>query len=415
MALFASVLNALPLQGPYPLTSNRLLEYFGGGPVSSGVRVTEDTVRGLPAAYACNRILAEGVATLPLAVFERMEPRGRRRATEQPLYDLLHSEPNPIMSSFKLRETLQGHLGFRGNAFCDIELSPRTGVPTALWPLRPDRMQRPVRSDDGRALIYPYTLPSGEVKGLPSARILHLRGLSDDGVWGYAPITVFREAFGQALAAREYGSRFFGQGARPGGVLQAKGKLSDEVADRMARSWSVAHEGLSNTHRVAVLEEGVEWKSIGMSNEDAQFIELQQFNLGDAARIWNIKPHKIADLSRATFSNIEQLAIEHVTDTLMPWLVNWEQAMDMALIRKQDRGRFYTKHLINGLLRGDSAARSAYYTAGLNGGWLSPDDIRELEDMNPLPDGLGDVYFRSLNMVVAGQEKAAPLPAAAVA
>ena len=397
MSIFAPVFRAiLPLEGPLPLTAARIVDWLGGGDTLSGARVNLETVRGLPAAYACNRVLAEGVASLPLHVFERLEPRGRRAAREHPVFRLLAEEPNPWMTSFKLRETLQGHLGFRGNAFCEIERD-RSGQPVALWPLRPDRMDRPHLSQAGR-LIYPYLLPNGEKIALPQHLVLHLRGLSDDGLWGYAPLTVFRESFGRAIAMREHGSRYFSQGAEPGGVLQTKARLGDEAADRLDRSWKMAHEGLKNRWRIAILEEGVEWKQTGMSNEDSQFIESEALSVLDMCRIFRIQPHKVAELTRATFSNIEQQSIEHVTDTLLPWLVNWEQQLAQALFLPAERARYYPKHIVAGLLRGDSAARVAFYGAGILGGWLSPDDVRELEEMNPLPDGLGEVYFRPLNM-----------------
>lgn len=409
MSVLTSALQAFTsIESVGPLTGQRILDFMGGPPAASGATVNHSTVLGLPAAFACVRVISEGVASLPLQLMERMEPRGRRTATEHPLYWLLHAAPNPFMTSFKLRETLQGHLCFRGNAFCEIELD-RRGRPAGLWPLRPDAMDRPVLSGSNE-LLYTYTLPDGTKKDLPQQRVLHLRGLSDDGLWGYAPISVFREQFGHALAVREYSSRFFGNNARPGGVLQLKNKVSPEAADRMRASWQSGHGGLSMAHRVAVLEEGVEWKSIGMSNEDAQFVETAQLGLGDFARMFNIKPHKIADLLRSTFSNIESQSIEHVTDTLMPWLVNWEQQMDKDLLLPSERQRFYTKHNVSGLLRGDATTRAAFYTAMAGVGAFSPDDIREREDENPLPDGVGNVYFRPANWLELGAEPAAPEP-----
>lgn len=398
----------LPLEGPLPLTAARIIDWLGGGETTAGARVNLDAVRGLPAAWACNRVLAEGVASLPLHVFERMEPRGRRAAREHPVYRLLAEEPNAWMTSFKLRETLQGHLGFRGNAFCEVERDLR-GQPAALWPLRPDRMDRPVLSETGR-LIYPYLLPSGEKIALPQHLVLHLRGLSDDGIWGYAPLTVFRETFGRAIAMREHGARYFGQGAEPGGVLQTKARLSREAADNLESSWRMAHQGLENRWRIAILEEGIEWKQVGMSNEDSQFVESEQLSVLDMCRIFRIQPHKVAELSRATFSNIEHQSIEHVTDTLLPWLVNWEQQLHQSLFLPGERQSYYPKHIVTGLLRGDSAARVAFYGAGILGGWLSPDDVREMEEMNPLPAGQGDVYFRPLNMSVAGASATGAAP-----
>lgn len=411
MGVFAPAIRAFTSLEAGPLTSSRILDYLGGPAAVSGAKVNLSTVMGLPAAYACARIISEGVAQLPLGLFERLEPRGRRSATEHPLHWLLSAAPNPFMTSFKLRETLQGHLCFRGNAFCEIELDGR-GRPVALWPLRPDRMGRPSLSRGG-SLLYPYTLPDGQMVELPQGRVLHQRGLSDDGLWGYSPITVFREAFGKALAVQDYGSRVFANSAAPRGVLQLKNKLNPDARDRLATSFQSGHGGLTMQNRMAVLEEGVEWKAIGMSNEDAQMIETEQFTLGDFARMFNVKPHKIADLLRATFSNIEHMAIEHVTDTLMPWLINAEQQYDKDLLLPDERRRFYTKHNVNGLLRGDATTRANFYTAMAGVGAFSPDDIREREDENPLPGGIGDTYFRPLNWVELGAEVPAPVPAGA--
>lgn len=399
--------NILPLEGPWPLTSARILEYLGGPQSAAGTAVNADSVLGIPAAYAANRVIAEAVAMLPLHVFERIEPRGRRQAVDHPLYQLLHEQPNSLMTSFQLRETLQGHLNFRGNAFCEIERG-LGGQPVALWPLRPDKMGRPVVSGAGQ-LIYPYTLPDGLPVSLPQVKVLHLRGLSPDGLWGYSPITIHREAFGHALATQEYGARFFGQGAKPGGVLQAKGKLSPDGAKRMKESWEAAHQGLSMAHRVAVLEEGVEWHAVGMTNEDAQFIESRNFTITEMARIFNIKPHKIADLSRSNFSNIEQETISHVTDTVQPWAERWEQQLHVSLFLPNERTRYYPKFMLNGLLRGDTQSRTALYTALFDRATLSPNDILELEDMELIADPSGDARYYQTNMAPVGT---APVPQA---
>jgi HK97 family phage portal protein len=264
-------------------------------------------------------------------------------------------------------------------------------------------MQRPKVSGAG-TLLYPYTLPDGSGVEIPQRRILHIRGLSDDGLWGYAPLTVFREAFGVALAIREFEARFYGQGARPGGVLQTAGKLSPGAAERLATSWRSAHEGLSMAHRVAVLEEGVEWKSIGMSQEDAQFAESANFSIAEMARIWNVKRHKIQDLTESSYNNIEQETISHVTDTVQPWVERWEQQLLKDLFLDTEKTRFYPKFMLNGLLRGDMTARKGFYEALFDRAVFSPNDIRELEDMDLIDDPSGDDRYHQQTMVVAGEE-----------
>ena len=403
MSVFAPAIRAFTsIESIGPLTSKRVLEYLGGGPTLAGPRVNLDTAMGIPAAYACNRVIAEGVASLPLHTYKRLEPRGRQLAPEHPTFRLLAEEPNPWMSSYKFRETQQGQVGWRGNFFAEIERD-FWGRPINLWPLRADCMDRPEVVSAG-TLVYPYKLPSGNKVGLPQHLVLHLRGLSSDGLWGYSPITVFRETFGHAMAVREHGARYFGQGAEPGGILQTKARLSDETADRIDKSWTAAHEGLDKRWRIAILEEGVEWKQVGMSNEDSQFIETQSLTILDFCRIFRMQPHKVAEMTHSTFTNVEAQNIEHVTDTLMPWIVNSEQEYHRSLFLPAERRTYYPKHTVTALLRGDMAAQANFFRSGVAGGWFSPDDVREWLELNPIPDGKGDVYFRQLNMVAVGDE-----------
>lgn len=396
-----AIRNALPLQAQGPLTDDRIVEYLTGPPSAAGVRVNAERVLGIPAAYACVRLLAESVASLPLCVFERLEPRGRRRAVEHPVYSLLHHEPNPFMSAFQLREVWMTHLLLWGNAFAEVALGGR-GEPVALYPLRPDRMDRPVLSQAG-TLLYPYILPDGGQVLLPQRRVLHLRGLSDDGIWGYAPVTVAREAFGQALATQEYASRFFGNSATPSGVLQAKTRLSEDAAKRLREDWQRLHQGLSNAQRIAVLEEGVTWQAISMPHADAQFLESRQFSVAEIARLFRVPPHMIGDVERSTSwgTGIEQQTIGFISYSLVPWLTRTEQELHRTLFLARERERYYPRHVIAGLLRGDMQARKEFYAAGRQWGWLSADDVRELEEMDPLPEGRGEVYLQPANMVEA--------------
>ncbi len=401
--------NILPLQGPWPLTAGRILESLGGGLPVSGARVTQDSALGISAYYAAIRVISESLASLPLFPFERLAPKGRRQATDHPLYRILSKSPNPWMTSFQFRETMGGHLCVRGNFFANIEHSAN-GQPKNLWPLRPDRMGHPVVSEAG-TLLYPYTTPDGETQHLAQRDVLHIRGLSDDGIMGYSPLTLHRETLGHAIATQEYGSRFFGQGARPGGVLETPNKLNPETATRMAQSWVDGHQGLSNAHRIAVLEEGVHWQSIGMSNDDAEYLESRKFSVAEIARIYRVPPHMIGDVDRSTSwgTGIEQMTIGFVTFTLLPWLERIEQQLDKDLLLTNEQSRYYIKHIVAGLLRGDIATRQAFYSAMIDRGVYNPDDIREMEDQNPLPDGLGEDYRVALNTQIVGQE--APMTA----
>lgn len=380
-----------------------LIDYFTGGTKSAaGINVTPDTALQASAVYACVRVLAETIASLPLHVYRRLEgSKGKEKAPEHYLYPVLHEIANPEMTSFELRETMVGHLCLRGNAYAE-KVFDRAGRVKELWPLNPDGVL--VERDKAtKQLIYIITLPgeSKQVK-LSSDRILHIRGLSGNGIIGYSPIALAKESIGLALATEEYGSRFFGNASRPSGVLEHPGKLGKDAADRLKKSWEEMHRGLSNAHRVAILEEGLKWNQIGMTQEDSQYLQTRQYQVVDIARIFRVPPHMIAELSRATFSNIEFQSIDFVVNTIRPWLVRFEQAFKQRLFDETDR-EHYAEFSIDGLLRGDIASRYSAYAIGRQWGWLSADDIREMENRNPLPDGQGETYLVPLNMVPAGE------------
>lgn len=377
-----------------------LIDWFsGGGKAASGVTVNETTALNATAVFSAVDILSRTLASLPLPVYHRLQGGGKERATDHPLYVLLHDLPNPEMTSFELRQALMGHLALWGNAFAEIERD-NGGRVIGLWPLRPDRMQ--VRRDE-RGLRYEYSLSSGSGVVLRQRNVMHIRGLSSDGIVGYSPIRLAREAIGLSLATEEFGARFFGNGSRPGGVLQHPGKLSEDASKRLKKSWEEMHQGLTQAHRVAILEEGMTWQQVGIPPEDAQFLETRKFQVTEIARIFHVPPHMLADLERSTFSNIEHQGIEFVVHTMRPWLVCWEQAIKRDLFLSAERNTYFAEFLVDGLLRGDTKSRYEAYAVGRQNGWLSADDIRELENMNPLPDGQGKIYLVNGNMVPADQ------------
>lgn len=394
------------IEGPLPLTAQRIVEWLAGPATASGIRVSTEGSLRLIGVWACVRVISEDVASLPLLCYNRLE-RGKERIPQHPLYRLLHESPNPYMTSTAFREALQGHVLLWGNAYASIERDEMTGRPMALWPLRPDRMDAPVISDAG-TLLYTYHLPTGEPRSLTQSEVFHLRGLSSDGITGYSPITLHREGLAWSIATREYGARFFGNDSRPGGILQAKNRLSDEAVKRLRESWETAHRGLEQSHRIGVLEEGIEWKQTGIPPEDAQYLEVMTFQLQDIARIYRTPPHKIGDLSRATYSNIEEQAIEYVSDTLRPWLVRWEQQANKDLVMPSERGRVFVEHLMDALLRGKTLERFQAYQLGLQNGVYSPNEIREFENLNPFEGG--DTHLQQVNMAPYGT---APAPAPA--
>jgi HK97 family phage portal protein len=380
---------------------------INGRPSATGVNVNQNSAMNCVPYFAGVRLISETIGQLPLIEYVRLEPRGKERATNRILYRLLHDAPNPEMSAMSFKETMQGHVITWGNAFAEIQWNP-DGYPEALWPLRPDKMQVG-RDDITKELIYAYRLPTGETVKLPAYRIWHLPGFGFDGIIGYDSIYLAKEAIGMALAMEEYGARFFGNGANPGGVLEHPNKLSAPAQENLRKSWNEMHQGLSNQHRIAILEEGMTYKQTGIPPENAQFLESRKFQLDEIARLLHIPPHMIGDLDRATFSNIEHQAIEFVTYTMQPWLVRWEQTCNRKLLLPFERNLFFFEFLVDALLRGDSQARATFYKELFYMGAFSPNDIREKENMNPIDDEGADKYYVQQNMIP--MELAGKLPA----
>ena len=371
-----------------------LLEGIGAD-TSSGIVVTPENSLTYSAVYAAVRVLAESVSSLPLILYERLQ-RGKQRASAHPLYSILHDSPNPEMTALEFIETGQAHLALWGNFYAEIEYN-MAGQVVGLWPLMPNQM---TVDRFGGQLFYNYQLPSGQKVRLQAYQILHVRGLGSNGIVGYSPITLARQSIGLGLAAEKFGSAFFGNGARPGIVLEHPGQISEDAQKRLKDSWEQKHRGLENAHRVAILEEGMKIEEIGIPPEDAQFLQTRQFQVTEIARIYRIPPHMLADLTRATFSNIEQQSIEFVVHTLRPWLVRWERRINLSLLSQVDRQRLFSEFLVDGMLRGDTPSRYQAYSIARQWGWLSANDVREIENMNPV-DG-GDAYLVPLNMVEAG-------------
>ncbi|GIV86622.1 MAG: hypothetical protein KatS3mg054_0651 [Chloroflexus sp.] len=374
---------------------------------ATGVNVTPESALRASAVFACIRVLSESEAMLPLVLY-RQRGKTREKAEKHPIYTLLHDAPNPEMTAFNFRQTLMSHLCLRGNAYAYIETN-RAGKIVALWPLNPDGVQI-VRDSNTGELLYGIELPKkfgGEYRFLLADQVWHLRGLGSDGLVGYSPIRLAREAIGLSLATEGYGAAFFGNNAEPGFVLIHPGKLGNDAYNRLKTSWENRHKGFENAHRVAILEEGMKPEKLGISPEDAQFLDTRKFQVNEIARIFRVPPHMIADLDRATFSNIEHLGLEFVMYSLMPWLVNIEQSIKQNLLSESEKSEYYAKHTIAGLLRGDIESRYRAYATARQWGFMSVDEIRELEEMNPLPGGAGEVFLTPMNMLPSG----AALPA----
>ena len=362
------------------------------GRTTSGKPVNERTAMQTTAVYACVRILAEAVASLPLHVYEYQDDGGKKLVHDHPLYYLLHDEPNPEMTSFVFRETLMSHLLIWGNAYAQI-IRDGAGRVLGLYPLLPDKME--VQRDDKGNIYYVYSRNSdenpmfkeyGNIK-LKAEDVFHIPGLGFDGLIGYSPIAMAKNAVGMTLACEEYGASFFANGANPGGVLEHPGVLKDP--SKVRESWNSVYRGVSNAHKIAVLEEGMKYQQIGIPPEEAQFLETRKFQLDEIARLYRIPPHMIGDLEKSSFNNIEQQSMEFVKYTLDPWVIRWEQAMQKALFLPEEKKQYFLKFNVNGLMRGDYESRMTGYSIGRQNGWLSANDIREMEDMNPVPDEEG--------------------------
>ena len=362
------------------------------GRTTSGKPVNERTAMQTTAVYACVRILAEAVASLPLHVYEYQDDGGKKLVHDHPLYYLLHDEPNPEMTSFVFRETLMSHLLIWGNAYAQI-IRDGAGRVLGLYPLLPDK--REVQRDDRGNIYYVYSRNSdenptfkeyGNIK-LKAEDVLHIPGLGFDGLIGYSTIAMAKNAVGMTLACEEYGASFFANGANPGGVLEHPGVLKDP--SKVRESWNSVYRGVNNAHKIAVLEEGMKYQQIGIPPEEAQFLETRKFQINEIARLYRIPPHMVGDLDKSSFSNIEQQSLEFVKYTLDPWVIRWEQSLQRSLLLPGEKGKYFIKLNVDGLLRGDYQSRMNGYAVGRQNGWFSANDIREMENMNPIPDEEG--------------------------
>ena len=372
------------------------------GSSTAGKNVTERSAMQMTAVYSCVRILAEAVAGLPLHLYRYKENNGKEKAIDHTLYHLLHDEPNPEMSSFVFRETLMTHLLLWGNAYAQIIRNGK-GEVIALYPLIPNKMT--VNRDENGQLYYEYSKTADDFYNVSNSTVilnprdvLHIPGLGFDGLVGYTPIAMAKNAIGMAIACEEYGAKFFANGAAPSGVLEHPGTIKDPKKVREA--WQSQFGGSSNAGRVAVLEEGMKYTPISISPEQAQFLETRKFQINEIARIFRIPPHMVGDLEKSSFSNIEQQSLEFVKYTLDPWVIRWEQSLMRSLLSHEEKKEYFIKFNLEGLLRGDYESRMNGYSIGRQNGWMSANDIRELENLDRIsPEDGGDLYLVNGNML----------------
>ena len=399
MGFFSSLFRSR--DAPQNSTAGSAYTFFFGGS-TSGKAVTERSAMQMTAVYSCVRILAEAVAGLPLNLYRYTEDGGKEKAIDHPLYLLLHDEPNPEMSSFVFRETLMTHLLLWGNAYAQIIRNGK-GEVVALYPLMPNKMS--VDRDSQGQLYYTYQRGTDEAIRdknqtaiLRPSDVLHIPGLGFDGLVGYSPIAMAKNAIGMAIACEEYGAKFFANGAAPGGVLEHPGTIKDP--QRVRESWQSTFGGSGNANKIAVLEEGMKYTPIGISPEQAQFLETRKFQINEIARIFRVPPHMVGDLEKSSFSNIEQQSLEFVKYTLEPWVTRWEQTIQRSLLSTGEKSRYFVKFNLEGLLRGDYQSRMNGYATARQNGWMSANDIRELENLDRIPaEEGGDLYLINGNML----------------
>ena len=382
-------------------TSGSAYTFFMGSS-SAGKNVNERSAMQMTAVYACVRILSEAIAGLPLHMYRYKDEGGKEKALDHGLYRLLHDEPNPEMTSFVFRETLMTHLLLWGNAYAQIIRNGK-GEVIALYPLMPNRME--VNRDSNGRLYYEYqtmkedaSTMKGAVYQLDPSEVLHIPGLGFDGLVGYSPIAMAKNAIGLSMAAEEYGAKFYANGAAPSGVLEHPSVLKDPA--KVRDSWNAAFGGSSNSHKVAVLEEGMKYTPISISPNEAQFLETRKFQIDEIARIFRVPPHMVGDLEKSSFSNIEQQSLEFVKYTLDPWVVRWEQSLSRSLLSEDEKETYFFKFNLEGLLRGDYQSRMQGYSIGIQNGFMCPNDVRELENLDLIPEELGgNKYMVNGNMV----------------
>lgn len=370
----------------------------GGAETSSGVKVTESSALKYTPFWAAVRVISGTIAALPFLVYQRINNSGKERIMDHPVYKLLHDRPNAYMDAVTFMETRQAQVLTYGNGFAEIQRDGG-GRPIALWPLLPDKTERKI--DDNGVPYYQVGDLTGKTVNLADYNVLHIKGLGFDGYTGYNVVAHQKEAIGYGKAVKEYGSRFFGNSANPGGVLEHPNTLSDAAKKYLEKTWIAKTGGLSNAHRIRILEEGMKWTATGVNPEQAQALEVQKYTVDDCSRIFNIPPHKLGSLERATFSNIEEQNLDFVAFTMYYWFRKWEQECNYKLFMPSEQNKLFCELLVDGLLRGKVQDRYNSYRSGRQWGWLSINDIRRMENMNPIgPEG--DIYLEPLNMKPAG-------------
>ena len=378
-----------------------LIDWARGSKSVAGESVSPDSAMRVSAVWACVNVRAEDVGKLPCILYQRLKDGSKARAVKHPLYSLIRDRPNPMMTASEFRRMMQAHKDLRGNSYALKEFDAR-GQIVALWPVPSQYVKTLVYMSDGvgHELFYQVSVPRQETITIPSEGIVHLRGLTLDGFIGLSPIAYHRETIGLAMAAEKYGAAFFGNSARPDGVLTVPSVLSKEAAGALRSSWEDTFKGSKNAKKLFISDGGMKWEQVGMDNTDAQYLETRKFQNEQIYSIYRMPPHKVGSLERATNNNIEHQGLEYVTDCLMSELVNWEQTLARDLLTEAERQEYFFEFLPDALLRGDLKSRYEAYAIGRSWGWLSVNDVCDRENMNHVPNG--DIRLQPLNYIEAG-------------
>lgn len=378
--------------------------FFGfQGRNDAGVTVTPDSGYSVPAAWACINVIAQTLASLPLKTYRKIEDTDRQLAKQSPLYTLLHDKPNDWQTSYQWRLMLMASVLTYGNGYARIVYS-RSGAPISLVPI-PTTNVTPFWAPNNEP-AYNVTMPnSGESYVLLKDEILHFMGIPNyDGLYGLSPIESCANAMGITIASEKFGARFFANGSQLGGILTHPERLSNEAKDNMRRGWEKRYQGPDNSHRTAILEEGVTFTPLTIPPDQAQFLETRKFQRSEIASIYRVPPHMIGDLERSTNNNIEHQSLEFIKYTMRPWFIAWEQQLEDKLLSPRQKRDMFIEFDADAMLRGDLQSRYSAYATARNWGWMSINDIRIAENMNRLDEDEGDVYLQPLNMVPAGTE-----------
>jgi HK97 family phage portal protein len=395
MSIFSRALRRIKNLGLNdPKAWNPSLWNLFGSQSISGEVVDEYTALTYSAFWNAITLISGTIGALPLHLMEQKGEK-KRIANNLTVYEVLHSRANPYMTAMSFRECITAHVLTWGNGYAEI-VRDGLGDVRELWPITPNRV-RPVMDD--AELFYRVSMPNGEDKYLPRNQVLHLAGLGFDGFLGYSVVAMARKSIGLAMAMETFGSHYFGKGTHPGAIVTHPQKISAQAHENLRKSLMSTYSGLGNSHRLMLLEEGMNIVKVGIPPDESQFLESRQFQIPEVARWFNLPPHKLKDLTKSSFNNIEAEQISFVTDSILPWLVRFEQCYAMQLLSQSERNRatYYWKHIVEGLLRGDAKSRSEYYAKMFGIGAMTINEIRSKEDLDPVEGG--DIHFVPLNMV----------------